>query len=233
MRILAISDIHGNIDALDAIDEQYDAVLFLGDAVDYGPDPAACIDWLREREAIRVRGNHDNAVAFRMECGCGEKFLHLSRATREFTWSVLDGERLAWIGEPETSLNLQSGGRRILAVHASPSDNLFRYVTPQTSDEDLAAEAALTDADIVLMGHTHRPFRRDAGGKLMLNTGSVGQPRDGIAMASYAVIEDGEVQLKRVQYDIEAAVARLRRLPLDELVISELVHILEHAGMPE
>ena len=232
MRILVLSDIHANIDALEAIDEPCDQVLFLGDAVDYGPEPAACIDWLRERKAMRVRGNHDNAVASRVDCGCGQKYLHLSRASREYMWSVLDDERLAWLGEPETSLGLESGDRRILAVHAAPSDNMFKYVTPETSDDELAAEAALTEADIILMGHTHRPFLRRAGGRMMVNVGSAGQPRDGVAMASYAVIENGEVELKRVRYDIEAAVARLRRLPLDGRVTSELAFILENAGMP-
>ena len=232
MRILALSDIHANIDALLSINEPHDAVLFLGDVVDYGPEPAACIDWLRERGALRVRGNHDNAVAFRMDCGCGQAYLHLSVATREYMWRVLAEDDQAWVGEPGTSLELDSGGRRILAVHAAPSDNLFKYVTPETSDEDLAAEAALTSADIILMGHTHRPFRRHAGGKLLVNVGSVGQPRDGVPMASYAVIENGEVELKRSEYDVEAAVARLGKLPLAGRVIEELSHILRHAGMP-
>jgi putative phosphoesterase len=193
----------------------------------------SCIEFLRrEPRLLRVRGNHDNAVAFRMNCGCGEAYLHLSTASREYMWQVLGEEDLAWIGEPGTSLQLESGGRSILAVHAAPSDNLFKYVTPETTDEELAAEAELTGADIILMGHTHRPFRREAGGKLLVNVGSVGQPRDGIPMASYALIENGEVELKRVAYDVGAAVAKVRALPLDKQVIAELVHILEHAGMP-
>ncbi len=232
MRTLVLSDIHANIDALEAIDEPCDAVLFLGDVVDYGPEPAACINWLRERGAKRVRGNHDNAVAFRMDCGCGEAYRHLSVQTREYMWQVLDQERLDWLGAAPISLELESGGHRVLAVHAAPSDNLFRYVTPEASDADLAAEAALTDADIILMGHTHRPFIREAGGKLLVNVGSVGQPRDGIPMASYAVIEGGQVELNQAQYDVEAAVARLRRLPLEERAINELAYILRNAGMP-
>lgn len=232
MRILVLSDIHANIDALTAIEEPHDAILFLGDVVDYGPDPAACIDFLRQAGAMRLRGNHDNAVAFRMECGCGELYLHLSRATREFTWQVLDEERLSWLGSAETSLSLDSGDRRVFAVHAAPSDQLFKYLIPETPDEELAREAEIAGTDIILMGHTHRPFIREVGGTLMVNVGSVGQPRDGIPEASYAVLEDGRIELKRARYDLPAVMDKLRALPLEPKVIEELTFILERAGMP-
>ncbi|MHB1325357.1 MAG: metallophosphoesterase family protein [Thermoleophilia bacterium] len=234
MRTLVISDIHGNIDALRAIDEPCDRVVCLGDIVDYGPEPAACIDYLRNLTVplLRVRGNHDNAVAFRVDCACGEAFKHLSLLTREYMWQVLDREQLEWIGEPETSLKLESGGSSIYATHAAPSDNLFRYLTPETGDEELALELKTASADIVLTGHTHKPFIRKIDGRLMVNVGSVGQPRDGIPRASYAIIEDGRVELKRVDYDLAAAVARLRAIPLDPAAIGELVYILEHADTP-
>ncbi len=232
MRTLVLSDIHANIDALEAISESFDAVLFLGDVVDYGPDPVSCIDWLRKRSAMRVRGNHDNAVAFRVDCGCGQAYLHLSLATRKYMWQALDAEQLSWTGSAQTSLALESGGRRVFAVHAAPSDHLFKYVTPETPDSELDEEGSVAGADIVLMGHTHKPFTRQVSGRLLVNVGSIGQPRDGIAAASYAVLEDGQVELKRVDYNVGAAVAKLRALPLEQRVIDELVFILENAGMP-
>lgn len=234
MRTLVISDIHGNIDALRALREPCDAVICLGDIVDYGPDPGACIDWLTNLTVplTRVRGNHDNAVAFHKDCGCGQAFKHLSTITREYMWKVLDEKRLEWTGAPNTSATLEQDGRRIYATHAAPSDNLFKYLVPETSDDDLAAELELSGADIVLTGHTHKPFMRELDGRLMVNVGSVGQPRDGIPRASYAIIEDGRVELKRVDYDVAAAVARLRALPLDAKTIRELTYILEHAETP-
>ncbi len=234
MRSLVISDIHANIDALQAIDEPCDRVVCLGDIVDYGPEPVACIDYLRKLNVplLRVRGNHDNAVAFRMDCGCGQAFKHLSTITRKYMWQVLDRRQLEWIGEPATSFELDLEGRRLYATHAAPSDNLFRYLVPETSNSDLAAELELAGTDIVLTGHTHKPFIRKIGGRLMVNVGSVGQPRDGIPRASYAIIEDGRVELKRVDYDVAAAVARLRAIPLDPAAIGELVYILEHADTP-
>ncbi len=232
MRILVVSDIHANIDALRAINESFDEVLFLGDAVDYGPDPVSCIGWLRERGATRVRGNHDNAVAFRVDCGCGQAYRHLSVLTRKLMWKLLDQELLDWTGAAQTSLELSSGGRSVFAVHAAPSDHLFKYVAPEVSDEELAEQGNVAGSAIVLMGHTHRPFIRETGGRTYVNVGSVGQPRDSIAAASYAILEDGRAELKRVEYDIEAAVAKLRALPLEKRAVEELVFILENAGMP-
>lgn len=234
MRTLVISDIHGNIDALRAIDEPCDNVICLGDIVDYGPEPVACIDWLTSLQVplMRVRGNHDNAVAFRIDCGCGQAFLHLSILTRELMWKVLDEKQLEWVGAPDTSAGLELDGRHIYATHAAPSDNLFKYLVPETSDEDLAAELELAGADIVLTGHTHKPFMRELNGRLMVNVGSVGQPRDGIPKASYAIIEGERVELKRVDYDVATAVARLHALPLGAGAIRKLAYILEHAEAP-
>ncbi|MFA6001280.1 MAG: YfcE family phosphodiesterase [Thermoleophilia bacterium] len=234
MRTLVISDIHANIDALMAIDEPCDSVICLGDIVDYGPDPVACIEYLKKLDVplIRVRGNHDNAVAYRVDCACGGAFKHLSVITREYMWQVLDRDQIDWIGRPETSLTLDLDDHKVCAVHGAPSDNLFRYLFPETSDADLDAELKLSNADIVLTGHTHIPFMKEIGGRLMVNVGSVGQPRDGISRASYAILENGEVELKRVKYDIKSAIARLRKLPIDKTAIDELSHILKHAKTP-
>ncbi|MHB0915669.1 MAG: metallophosphoesterase family protein [Thermoleophilia bacterium] len=232
MRILVLSDIHGNIDALEAIDEPFDRILFLGDVVDYGPEPGACIEYLTERDALRVRGNHDNAVAFKADCACGEAFKHLSVITREYMWSILSPAQLKWVGEPDTSLELWQAGKSIYATHAAPTDNLFRYLTPETPDSQLQVEAQAAGTDIILTGHSHQPFARLIDDRLVVNVGSVGQPRDGDPRASYAIVENGQVELKRVDYDVERAVDRLERLPIDPDAIGELAHILKHASSP-
>lgn len=232
MRYLVLSDIHANPDALMAIDEPHDAVICLGDIVDYGPEPSPCIDYFRGENVHRVRGNHDNAVAFRVDCACGEAFRHLSIETREHMWQLLSGEELRFLGDVETSLMLESGGRPVLAVHAAPSDHLFKYLTPDTPPEELAEEMETVKADIVLTGHSHRPFIREFGERMLVNVGSVGQPRDGIPRVSYAVLENGRVELKRVDYDIEATVGKLRALPYSKKTREQLIHIIEHAGTP-
>lgn len=232
MRILVLSDIHGNIDALEAIDETHDRILFLGDVVDYGPDPIACIDFLKQNNALRVRGNHDNAVANRVDCGCGEAFRHLSVLTRQYMWQILGEEQLQWLGAADTFLEMWQTDRSVYATHAAPSDNLFKYLPPDTPDEELELEGVVAGADIVLTGHTHKPFAREAGGRLIVNVGSVGQPRDCIPRASYAIIERGQVELKRVDYDVERAAARVMALPIDAIAREQLAYILRNAQEP-
>src|SRR6056297_2277629 len=90
MKILIMSDIHGNKEALDAVlSVPHDEVFCLGDIVDYGPDPVGCIELIQNEKIPVIKGNHDNAVASRVDCGCGYKYKHLSIATREYTWGQL------------------------------------------------------------------------------------------------------------------------------------------------
>jgi predicted phosphodiesterase len=90
-RILFISDLHANREALDAVlkNVEHDEIFCMGGLVDYGPEPAECIDWARRNGIVTVRGNHDNAVAFKVDCGCGYAYKRLSVATRDFTWSSI------------------------------------------------------------------------------------------------------------------------------------------------
>ena len=91
MKLLLIADIHANYEALQTVLEiPHDRAICLGDIVDYGPDPEKCIDLLRKKVILTIRGNHDNAVAFKVDCQCGYKYKHLSIATREYTRKVLD-----------------------------------------------------------------------------------------------------------------------------------------------
>ena len=166
---------------------------------------------------LRVRGNHDNAVAFRIDCGCGEAFKHLSVVTREYMWQVLSREQLDWIGEPPTSLELESGR----PAASTPSTRRPATTSSATcrripATRTWRAELKLAGADIVLTGHTHKPFMREIGGRLLVNVGSVGQPRDGIPRVSYAIIEDGRVELKREPITTSTRpCARIRALPLN------------------
>ncbi|MBE0429254.1 MAG: metallophosphoesterase family protein [Thermoleophilia bacterium] len=232
MRTLVISDIHGNIDALQAIDESYDNIICMGDIVDYGPNPRECIEFLRERNLHRTRGNHDDAVAFRRDCRTRGPYRHLSVSTRPYSWAVLDRANIWWLGEPATSVFTELDGFRLFACHGAPSSHMFKYLRPDTPDEELAREAALIDADIIVTGHSHLPFIKRFDSKLLVNVGSVGQPRDGIPKACYAIIDNGDVQIRRVEYDVEAVVARTMALPVDERVLKQLAYLLEKAKAP-
>ena len=209
MRLLVLSDVHGNMDALEAIEEDHDTLFFLGDLVDYGPSPRECIDYVKRKATRVVRGNHDNAVATGADCRCGQRYRHLSLATRQYMHRLLRREDVGYLGAMPLTLNFELDGIKICMAHASPRDPLYRYITPEITDRELEMELEGVETDLVLLGHSHLPMCRKIGGKTVVNPGSVGQPRDGIPMASYAVVEDGGVELKRAEYDVGAAIERL------------------------
>ncbi|AKB24079.1 hypothetical protein MSMTP_0610 [Methanosarcina sp. MTP4] len=225
MKLLLIADIHANYEALQTVLKvPHDRVICLGDIVDYGPDPGKCIDLLRKEEIPTIRGNHDNAVAFKMDCQCGYKYKHLSIATREYTWEVLDESQMEYLQKLPLVLKEEIDGKKLFLTHASPR-SMFEYIKPDTPDEEIrkmieeAAEPV--DADILIIGHSHTPLNRRLGDLTIINPGSVGQPRDGDTRAGCAVFdtETGELELLRLEYDIEAVCAKIEeRMPnADEL----------------
>ena len=211
MRVLVLSDIHGNIDALGAVlaaEPNPDRVLCLGDTVDYGPAPDATVRWVREHAHAVVRGNHDNAMGLGEDCRSAAPFHRFSVETRRRTMPLLtEGER-QYLGTLPLRKRLELDGQRIELVHASPSDPLFRYLPPSSEDE-WRREAAGIDADLLVVGHTHLPALVELGSLRLLNPGSVGLPRNGDPRASYAVIVDGVPELRKVAYDVGRAIRRL------------------------
>jgi putative phosphoesterase len=229
MRILVVSDIHANLEALRRIPEGHDRLLCLGDLVDYGPDPAPCIAWVRDRATVAVRGNHDNAVASRVDCRCAPVMQEASQKTREIMWQLLGTDDLSYLAARPLTADLELDGVRFHMVHATPSDPLYRYLRP--SDEARwKAELQALEADILLVGHTHLPMLLRVGEKIVLNPGSVGLPSDGDPRAAFAVIEDGVPRLERVEYEVEATVGRLDRKALPATVVDKLSHLLRTGG---
>lgn len=229
MRILVISDVHANFDALCRMPEDFDHVLCLGDVVDYGPDPKLCIDWLREHDAVAVRGNHDQAVAARVSCRCNPAMREESEATREVMWETLRPPETAYLGSLPVQAGVTLDGLRLHLVHATPSDPLYTYLRPGETKR-WEEESERIDADVLLVGHTHLPMVLRFGKKYVVNPGSVGQPRDGDPRAAYAVIEDGEPRLERASYDVETTVRRLEASGLPEPVTRSLSRLLRTGG---
>lgn len=225
MRILVVSDVHGNFEALRRIPERFDRVLFLGDAVDYGPDPKSCLQWLRERGAVAVRGNHDQAVASGVSCRCNPSMREASEATRDFTRQALDDADVDFLLLRPLHEEVSLEGLKLHLVHATPSDPLYTYLPP-TQTVRWASELEQVDADLLLVGHTHLPMILRVGRKLIVNPGSVGQPRDGDPRAAYAVIEDGEPRLERVAYDVSKTIQGLESRDLPESVLEDLSNLL-------
>lgn len=228
MKILVVADIHANWPALSAIQESFDACLFAGDLVDYGVEPAPCIEWVRKYAAASVRGNHDHAVAQRVMPRPGGGFRELAAATRPLHWRVLDKNQLKYLARLPVTTTVELDGLRIALVHATPRDPMDEYLSadPQAWRERLGN----LSADILCVGHTHRQFHLELPELQILNPGSVGQPRDGDSRCAYAVIENGTVSLRRVEYDIDAAVAQIRAAGLDERMIELAETVLRTGG---
>ena len=223
MRALVVSDIHGNIDALLAVEAwrrtqpPVDAVWLLGDLVDYGGAPGEVIAWAREHATTAVRGNHDHAMATGEGCRSSAMFLGPSVATREYFRPRLSPADLDYLaGLPlEASIDLDGVGRAAL-VHASPTDPLFGYVATAAADEVwLDAIAHAGAPRFLLVGQTHDQLVRTVGGTTIVNPGSVGLPTDGDPRAAFAVFDSGAVAVHRVVYDVERAAARVQGLPIE------------------
>ena len=207
MRILVLSDIHANRPALEAIREEFDVCLFLGDVVDYGVDPLPCIDWVRRNARYAVRGNHDHGAAQRVFVQGVGGFRYLSGVTRAKTIPLLGDDDRRYLAGLPTSLSLTLGGERFFLVHATPRDPMDEFAPPDA--EAWKRRIERIDADYVLVGHSHVQYMLQLGGTTVINPGSVGLPRDGDPRAAYAIITEDGPELKRVEYDIDAAVAAL------------------------
>jgi protein phosphatase len=229
MKILAISDLHANWPALEAVlaAESFDRLLVGGDLVSYGPHPREIVDFVRRNATVTVRGNHDEALAHGTDCRCAPSSKPLAEATRAVHRTVLSRGDVEFLGALPLTAVFTEAGHSFFCVHASPLEHLYRYtLTPEAPDDHLRHEIAPVREEYVLLGHTHFPMVRRIGAQFVVNPGSVGQPRDGDPRASYAVIEDGTVTLKRVGYDVERTARDLRALALDGDVTDRLIAIL-------
>ncbi len=197
MKILLISDLHGNMEALRAVLENvnHDGVICMGDLVDYGPDPLDAIDWIRDNKVPAIRGNHDNAVALHVDCGCGYKYKHLSEATREYSWSQITEKEEKFLLSLPLNLDLTFDGLKVRAMHGSPN-SFFDYIYPDTPSEQVEEWLQGVSCDYLLAGHTHVPMIRQLSRLTMLNPGSVGQPRDGDWRTSCMVFDTATQSLR-------------------------------------
>ncbi|MFN0199310.1 MAG: metallophosphoesterase family protein [Planctomycetaceae bacterium] len=231
MKILLIADIHSNWPALSAITEPFDVCLCTGDIVDYGTDPVPCIDWVRQHTAAVVRGNHDHAVAQRVPVRPGAGYRQLASFTRPKHWELLSPARLKYLGRLPVTRTLTLEGQRFLLVHGTPRDPMEEYLydNPQAWSVRLEGQ----EVDYVCVGHTHIPLHITLeDGRQIINPGSVGQPRDGDPRCSYAVIDNGRVEIRRVSYDIDAVLKQMREVGLDETAIEIAELSLRNGSLP-
>lgn len=234
MRLLIISDIHGNLEALQAVlreaQGRYDRCFCLGDVVGYGADPQACAALVRDVAAVVIRGNHDRA------CVAPESALDfnpIARLAVEWTHNQLDAPTRAWLESLPAGPVLSDG---IQLAHGSPLDE-DEYITSTAQAAVLLAGAG---EPLTCIGHTHlqggwrmRGERTEAvarngalpldpGQRYLLNPGSVGQPRDGDWRAAYMICDGGNAEFCRADYDLAGAQGKILRAGLPPTLAERL-----------
>lgn len=222
MKLAVLSDIHGNIHALEAvlaeIDERdVDLVVCLGDLVGYGAFPNEVAETIRSRNIPCIRGNYDDGVGFgKLECGCVYKLPEQEeRGQRSFDWTkarVTEGTR-EYLASLFDSLTLEVCGKTLWFVHGSPR-RINEYLFEDRPEEALIHALGGRKVDALFCGHTHLAYDRVVGATHFINPGSAGKPKDGDSRAGYALIEittEGiAVEFARVAYDVAAAAAAVR-----------------------
>jgi predicted phosphodiesterase len=238
VRIAVISDIHGNLHALEAVlesiaEEAPEKIWCLGDLVGYGPRPNRCCALVAERAELSLIGNHDLGVLGRLDL---DEFTHDAAASARWTAEVLSDESRAYL----ESLEPKNVREDVELYHASPRDPVWEYVL---SPEVAVASLAATSAPLVLVGHSHVPLRYGweqkalalceegtqvdlARERWLLNPGSVGQSRDGDARAAYLLLdfEAKRAEFKRVRYPVKKTQAEIRERGLPEALAERLAH---------
>jgi protein phosphatase len=220
------------MEALSTLPLDYDELWVLGDLVNYGPNPAEVIDFVRSHASITIRGNHDHSVAFGSDCGCSPRFRAMAEATRDYSCSVLSTADKEFLRDLPTCAFRIVDGRTFFLCHATPSDFLYEYRLPESPLWKRDEEAS-SGADVVLVGHTHVQFTRRFGERMVINPGSLGKSKSGDPRARFAVWQDGQINLRALDYPVETTVGKIQALPLLEEIKSDLATVLRTGKVSE
>ena len=232
MRMAIFSDVHGNLPALEAVladiqAQQFDATYCLGDLVGYGPFPNEVIERICRDQIPTIMGNYDDGVGFeRDDCGCAYREAdEKRRGDQSLAWTKahVTAENKAFLRTLAHDVRFEADGRRVLLVHGSPrkiNEYLFED-RPLSSFQRLAASS---HADIIVYGHTHKPYTKFVDDVLFVNVGSVGKPKDGDWRACYAVLDTRSpaAEFVRAQYDLARVTSAIRASKLPPEFASEL-----------
>ncbi len=223
METLALfSDVHGNRLALEAVLDDLEAreiptAYCLGDLVGYGPDPNGVIDLLRSRGIESLLGNYDEGVGWETgDCGCffpDAEAQRIGEASYAFTVATVTAENKAHLRTLPRELHIELAGKKVHLVHGSPR-RINEYLLRDRDERTYVRLAEAESDDVLAFGHTHDPWFRWYKGRLFVNVGSVGRPKDGDPRAMYVVLtssvgEPVDVEIRRVAYDVGAVAAAI------------------------
>jgi diadenosine tetraphosphatase ApaH/serine/threonine PP2A family protein phosphatase len=239
VRYALLGDIHGNTEALGVIlgairETQVDKIICLGDIVGYGAEPVACLRMIRDLGCDVIAGNHDWAAVGKLSIDC---FNAYAKAAALWTREQLDDEQKAWLANLPLTLQYEHCAVAHGTFHQPEAFNYIQTVfDAQQSFEALKA----MDARLGFLGHSHVPVGffdtdpitytldsdvpLDEDVAVMVNAGSVGQPRDENNKASFALLDTAAkmINIRRVEYDIDAAANKIREAGLPEILAARL-----------
>jgi putative phosphoesterase len=221
-RVAVITDVHANRPALRAALARIDAlgierIYCGGDLVGYGPQPNEVCALIAERGIPTIYGNYDYAIARDLEdCGCAyitPQDRELGQRSVEWTLAHTGQAAKDFMRDLPFDLRFRVGSSGVHLVHGSPR-KVNEYLFEEKPASLYERLAAAEDDDVLVFGHTHKPWVREHGGVLFVNCGSVGKPKDGDPRGAFAVLEDAgdrvEVAIERVEYDAGAVAAEVR-----------------------
>ena len=221
MRLALISDPHANLPALQAVlaaidREPVDRIVCAGDLVGYNPWPNEVLALLRERGVLAIRGNHDRAALTGSAIGLNP----IAAEALAWTAKRLTPETFATLRKLDNRTRFPAGDATVAVYHGSPRDD-DEYVFPEDAAEDLVRAAGV---EVVVLGHTHVPMYCAYPTGIIVNPGSVGQPRDGDPRAAYALLDTDteEWRVERVPYDIASVQRAIHRAGLPRFLADRL-----------
>jgi putative phosphoesterase len=226
MKIAVISDIHGNLEALkkslENIEEKnVDTIVCLGDLVGYGPYPNEVVELIRERKILNILGNYDAAVL-------EEKFNYIrDNEVNKFCmpWAAkeLNEENRAYLKSLPTQIILQFENKKLYFVHGS-NRSINEYLKEDSKEVEEAMEEF--DGDILVCAHTHIPYKKVFGAKLLLNDGSVGKPKIGRPNGTYLIIDiqkdSIETEIIEFTYDYEKTTKAMKEKGIHQNCITNI-----------
>lgn len=222
MLIAVFGDIHGNIEALktayDTLDSlKVDKIYHLGDLGGYAPFVNEAVDFIIEHKIEGVQGNYDFNIANASEhCGCKyEDPVQAEFAHKSFEWTKKQASLTSkkYMKELPFEISFIAHGKKIMLFHATPNkNNLYWY--EERPEKFFLEMSGKTDADLLIYGHTHKPYRKDLRGKVFINAGSVGRSKDGNPKTCVTIINitDKDIisNFIRLPYDIDKTVKAIR-----------------------
>jgi len=234
MKLAIFSDVHGNIQGLDAVLKDIavrgaDVVWCRGDLVGYGANAGEVAEEVRRRGNPTIMGNYDDGIGyFRIACGCDyPNEAAMERGQRSIAWTKANTteEQKAYLRNLPYKIQREFEGHQVVLVHGSP-DRLNEYLFADVADDDFRKHLHSTGADVLIFGHTHKPFHKVLDGKHLVNAGSTGKPKHGNPNATYALLEITQagvmVELVEVPYDYEGAARAIEATDLPH----EFAHML-------